>query len=109
MENGHQCLGYAEVGEIKRERKDSDAMANGQNNGYEYQDGIGNEMRSQQQTQGLRSHVQNASDRRRSEPMSYSDMELKGGRAATMTGNIGDYRDTTGFSDEGPTPLGKSC
>jgi hypothetical protein len=102
-------LGYAELGEIKRERKGSDANANGQDD-YEYQERLVGEINSQQETQGLKSHVQNAPDRRRSEPMLYRSMELKSGRAPTMksmTSNVSDYRDTTGFSDEGPSPLGK--
>jgi hypothetical protein len=105
-------LGYAELGEVRRERKDSDANANGQDDSYEYQERMDGEMTKQTESQGHKSHVQSPPDRRRSEPVSYGDMELKSGRSAIMKGmtrNIGDYRDTAVFSDEGPSPLGMSC
>ena len=96
------------MGEIKRERKGSDANGNGEDDGYEYQDRMSGEISSQQENEGLKSHAQNAPDRRRSEPMLYGEMELKSGRAATIKNNVDDYRDATVFSDEARSPLGKS-
>lgn len=101
------------MGEVKRERKDSDTNANGQDDGYEYQERMGREMTSQQDNQAHKSGVQSSPDRRRSEPGPYTDLGFKSGGAATlksMSGNLGDYRDATVFSDEGPSPLGMlSC
>lgn len=110
-ENGHQCLGYAE-GEVKRERKGSDALLNGQDDEYDYHERVGSEVLHGADARTQRRNVQaqaGALDRRRSEPVSYSDVDVKNARVGAikgMTGNMGDYRDSTVFSDEIPSPLG---
>jgi hypothetical protein len=102
-------LGYAEVGEVKRERKGSDAL-NGQDDEYEYHERVGSDVLPQPDNRaGQRGDPQNSPDRRRSEPVSYNEVEVRSGRAGAVkgiTGTRGDYRDATVFSDEGPSSLG---
>lgn len=104
-------MGYAEVGEIKRERKGSDTLLNGQDDEYEYHERGGSDVLPQPDHRAVqRSHAQSSPDRRRSEPVSYHEMEMKSGRAGAVKGiaaTMGDYRDATVFSDEGPSSLGR--
>ena len=87
-------------------------MENGQDDGYEYQERSSNDTTNHADIQARKRYVLSSPDRRRSEPVPFRDMEIKSERATIVKGvpgNPGDYRDTTVFSDEGPSPIGMPC
>jgi hypothetical protein len=110
-ENGHECLGYADGGDIKKETKESDTNRNVDDDNDEYDEDI----------KGAESQVGNSHQRlgnrspelRRTESKGYFDNAPKAQREMEDNkrgGNIGyhsNYRETAVFSDEEPSPMGR--
>lgn len=90
------------MAEVKRERKGSDVLVNGDDDGYEYDERLASEISSQLESQGHTSHPQSPTHHRRNERPSYGEVGHKSGK----TSNLPDFRATAVFSDGGPSPLG---
>jgi hypothetical protein len=106
-ENGHECLGYGDGGEGKKERRASDANLNG-DDGDDYKEGKGGNLTGRLHSNGHETYSNGSPKLRRDEPQSYfaaPKARRKGDNNGTIR-NLGEYRDTTAFSDEGPSPLG---
>jgi len=125
-ENGHECLGYAEVSEgiTKKERKDSDAGPKKEHN----EDDEGEEQEDKHMESARRVSIPGSrpiqrqysngsptSRRTMSKDQSYFDSKPPKSRDASererdTKPNFGDYRESAVFSEDGQSPLGnKSC
>ncbi|RDL39629.1 Uncharacterized protein BP5553_03969 [Venustampulla echinocandica] len=115
-ENGHECLGYAEIGEAhisKKEHKDSDSMRNGEEDPeVEDEDKAGHSTSSPENERRSMTHGSPDLRRINSNPQSYLDARrsphegirnmLEKGSAMNF-GN--DYRESAVYSEEGSTPM----
>ncbi len=123
-ENGHECLGYADVGEgTKKERKDSDVGAkkeyieeDGEDEDDKQMNGAA-EMRDPVSRHLQRAYSNGSPDFRRTESkgQGYFDTKAnasKGGDASErdkdQRQNFGEYRESAVFSEDGHSPLGNS-
>lgn len=110
-ENGHECLGYADGGDAKKEAKGADTNRNGEDDNDDYEEDIKN---SGSQVGNRHDGFGNGSpELRRPEPQGYFDNEPKPRKEIQdnkRDGNIsfpGNYRDTAAFSDEEPSSMGR--
>jgi hypothetical protein len=121
-ENGHECLGYADVGEgnTKKERNDSDAGPKKEH--HEDDDGEDGDDKHMEGTK----HISDSGNRHLQRKYSNGNPELRGtgskdqsyfdskspkGREALerekyTRPNFGEYRETAVFSEDGHSPLG---
>jgi len=103
MENGQECLGYADVPEGKKETKRPDANRIEDEN-EEYEEGKGADSAAHLGN-GQKRHSNGSPQLRRAEP-AYFDNGPRSGRGSYQKGTAYDYRDTAIFSDEDTSPLG---
>jgi hypothetical protein len=126
MENGHECLGYADVGEgsTKKERKYNDVSAkkehteddDGEDEDDKHMDGIG-EVRDPGSRHAPQAYSNGSPDLRRTESKGPSYFDTKAnaskGREASerekdQIQSFADYRESAVFSEDGHSPLGNS-
>lgn len=123
-ENGHECLGYADVGEgiTKKERKDSDVGPkrehnegdDGEDEGDKHMDGAG-ELRDTGSRDIQRTYSSSMPELRKAESRRQSYFDSKSTvpkerdaseREKDQKPNFGEYRESEVFSEDGQSPLG---
>lgn len=112
MEKGHECLGYAEGGEGKKETKGSDTNRNADDDNDENDED--SKSVDSQAGNGYKSSAYGSTDLRRIDTPSYFDNapKVQGDMADTKregtTGFSVHYTDTAVFSGREPCPLGET-
>lgn len=103
-ENGHECLGYADGGEIKKETKGSDTNRNGEDDIEEYEEDI--KSAGSQVGAGHQGSMNGSPELRRTGSQGYFDNSpatRRGMEDNKREGNVsfpGNYRESAVFSDE---------
>lgn len=106
-ENGHDCLGYADVGDGRRDSKGTDAIRHGEDDTEDYEDE--KPVTTPSQTHNNPKSFSNGSPKlQRAHAASYSSNTSERARGAAGRNIRGEYRDVAVFSDEEPSPMDRS-
>lgn len=112
MEKGHECLGYTEGGDGKKETKGSETNRDADDDNDENDED--NKSADSQAGNGYKSSAYGSPDLRRTDTPSYFDNASRDQREMENTKREGSagfpvhYTDTAVFSDRAPSPLGEA-